>query len=50
MGKIINILIFKFDVNKYLLDIIDCNCILEAAPHKTEAVRPPATHHENYQC
>ena len=22
---------------------------LEAAPHKVAAVRPPSTHHENYQ-
>ena len=24
-------------------------CCLEAAPNKATAVRPPATHHENYQ-
>ena len=23
--------------------------VLEAAPHKAAAVRPPTTHHENYQ-
>ena len=23
--------------------------VLEAAPHKTAAVRSPTTHHENYQ-
>ena len=23
--------------------------VLEAAPHKTAAVRPPTTHNENYQ-
>ena len=22
--------------------------VLEASPHKTAAIRPPATHHENY--
>ena len=30
----------------------DASCIeqiLEATPHKTAAVRPPNTHHENYQ-
>ena len=24
--------------------------VLEATSHKTAAVRPPITHHENYQC
>ena len=23
--------------------------VLESTPHKTAAVRPPTTHHENYQ-
>ena len=25
-----------------------CTEVLEATPHKTVAVRPPITHHENY--
>ena len=46
--------------NYYSLEIITSNYtavftasnieqILETAPYKAEAVRPPITHHENYQ-
>ena len=30
---------------------VACNIeqVVEAAPHKAAAVRPPTTHHENYQ-